>query len=65
MSGEQSKEPERLLSFSELLTIPKEQRVKHELRILESLMAQAVRDKDWPNALKVFNEAHSILSRLR
>jgi hypothetical protein len=61
----ETKPEERLKSFSELADVPQKDRVKHELRILESLMAQAVRDKDWPNALKVFNEAHSILSRIR
>lgn len=54
---------ERLKPFSELLDLPQKERVKHELRILEGLMAQAIKDKEYAGALRTFSEAHAILSR--
>ena len=64
MSEENSaKTSETLLRFSELLDLPKPERAKAELRILEGLMAQAIRDKDWTGSLKIFESAHSLLMR--
>lgn len=54
---------EKLLSFSELLELEPADRRRHELRILEGLMAQAVREKDWTGALRMFDSAHKILLR--
>lgn len=54
----------KLKSFTDLIPMTALDRHKHELQILEALMGQAVRDKDWPNVLKIFNEAHNMLKRI-
>jgi hypothetical protein len=51
------------MSFSELVDLPPADRVKHELKILDGLMARAVQDKDWTGSLKIFESAHELLRR--
>lgn len=56
--------PSPPLYFSEIAKLPTPQQRKHELlRLLDSLMAQAIRGNDWPGALKVFSEATEIINR--
>jgi hypothetical protein len=65
MSDQEKPEPaQKLKSFSELIPLSPVERNMHQLQILEALMSQAVRDKDWPNALKIFNEAHNMLKKI-
>ena len=56
-----SEKPIRRLS--ELIDVEPRERIREELRILEGLMAQAIRDKDWTGSLKIFESAHEILKR--
>jgi hypothetical protein len=56
-------QPARLLSFSDLLELPPADRVAHELKILDGLLARAVQDKDWTGSLKIFESAHELLRR--
>jgi hypothetical protein len=54
---------EPIKRFSELLDLPGPDRIKHELRILEGLMGQAIKDKEFAAAIKIFEQAHTILAR--
>lgn len=57
--------PEPLKKLSELVDVPPDKRLKHQLRILDGLLAQAVKDKDYAAALKIFSESKTMLSRAR
>lgn len=50
--------------FSDLVDCDPRERIKQELRILEALMAQAIRDKDFTGAKGIFAEAHKLLSHV-
>lgn len=52
-----------LQGFSDLVGLQPLERLKAELKILDALMAQAARDKEWGHVLKLFQEAHSLLTR--
>jgi hypothetical protein len=64
-SAPSANQPKPIKKFSEMLNLPNKQRVLEELRLLESLMAQAVKDKDWSGALKIQQAAHEILQKKR
>ncbi len=52
-----------LVRLSDLLPMNKEERAVHELRIMETLMAKAVADKDFTAALKIMESARRVLAR--
>lgn len=54
---------EPLKKFHELVDLPPDERIKHELKILEGLMGAAVQKQDWTAALKIFESSHEILKR--
>jgi hypothetical protein len=52
-----------LKTFSALIDVDAQERLRCELRILEGLMANAIREKAWDAALKIFEKAHELLRR--
>ena len=48
--------------FSELVDLDPRERHRQELRMLEALMAQAIREKDFNAAKAIFVEAHKLLA---
>jgi hypothetical protein len=64
VSTEPATPAQPLKRFTDLLDLGQRERIKEELRILEGLMAQAVRDKDWGGTLKIFEAAHKLLLRV-
>lgn len=58
--------PPRLLSFTDLAEISDPHaRIKGQLRMLDALLATAVREKDFAAALKIQEAAARLLQRLR
>lgn len=55
--------PERLKSFSEIAKLPIQDRPAAELKILDGLIAAAVKEKDWNAAMKIFERAHQLIAR--
>jgi hypothetical protein len=56
-------QPVPLKKFIDLLDVPREERVRQELRMLEGLMAQALQKGKYTEALKIFEAAQSMLNR--
>jgi len=54
----------KLKSFTDMIPLAPVERHKQQLLMLEALMSQAAREKDWPNVLKIFKEAHEMLKRI-
>jgi hypothetical protein len=55
--------PEPLKKFSELVDCDSADRTRHQLRILEGMMANAIKEKAWDDALKIFEKAQEMLRR--
>ena len=59
VTAEPTTEP--LKRLSEMVDMPPHERMRHQLRILDGLMAAAVRDKDYIAALRITESARNIL----
>ena len=49
------------LSLGELIDLPPQERIQAEIRILEGLMAGAIRNKKFSEASQIFSRVQSLL----
>lgn len=58
-----SDEPVPIAKLSEMLELTPDDRAKHQLRILDGLFAKAIKADKYESALKIMDEARTILTR--
>lgn len=54
---------EPLKKLSDMLPLSRDERIRHQLRIMDTLMARATLEKDFAAALKIMESAQRLLAR--
>lgn len=64
MTDKKEKPPdEPLPALADMLSMTPDERARHELRLLQGLMAKAIAKEKFADALKIFESAHVVLNR--